>query len=347
MRVDADLASLLQAARDVATRYGHPSTAAEHVLLAYAESPDGIALSESAIHIEELVRLLKARLSTNQAVTGYRGGEARGIDARDALGRIRSARGLWQRLFKPLTATEVVDTLLTQELAPVAEASRFDLAEVLAFHDDALAEARRRWHLDVGWEHALFVAFGRKSLRAPLEAAGVDASAVCTALDRLLRASGPIALRLPDCEKLVTLACVHANTSGKTLSIAPLAVLVLRHRTIVRGLAAGRVDPFDVIYALAHGRPLATDHDVSGEVDVVFFDDQYTTQEFVVKVLTSVFELPADRAQDLMMRVHQSGSGRVGPFRADDARERLAKVRAMAEKALIPLRLEAAPSKQS
>jgi len=299
-------------------------------------------LSGYVIDIQELVRLLHARLAATQAVNGYRGGQAREVPVRELLESASSARPFWQRVFQPLTDTGLIEALIADELKDVARASRFDLTDVRAFYDGGIAEARRRRHIESFCEHALFVAFGRKSLRAPLEAAGVDVSEVCTALDRLLRTSfGPIAA-LPTYARLVGLACAQANTSKMPISIEPLVVMMLRNRSLARALAACKVDSLEVIYALAHGRRSGQDVGLRGEVDVVFYNDVYTTMAFVVKVLSSVFEVPEQEARALMMHVHLDGSARIGPFAADDARERLARVDAMATPEGMPLRIELA-----
>ena len=53
---------------------------------------------------------------------------------------------------------------------------------------------------------------------------------------------------------------------------------------------------------------------------VLLHNDDYTTQEFVVWVLESVFRKPRAEAVEVMMRVHRSGIGLAG------ARDRRAKI---------------------
>jgi len=54
-------------------------------------------------------------------------------------------------------------------------------------------------------------------------------------------------------------------------------------------------------------------HDVG---DVVLLNDDYTTMEFVVKILQSVFHKPEPDAFRIMMQVHLEGSGVCGAYTA-------------------------------
>jgi ATP-dependent Clp protease adaptor protein ClpS len=58
--------------------------------------------------------------------------------------------------------------------------------------------------------------------------------------------------------------------------------------------------------------------------DVIFFNDDYTPMDFVVKLLTEVFKHSVESAVDVMMRVHNEGSSVVGTYFyeiADEKRE--------------------------
>ncbi len=79
---------------------------------------------------------------------------------------------------------------------------------------------------------------------------------------------------------------------------------------------------------------------VSGErATVTFYDDAYTTMEFVVDVLRSVFELSQEDAQAATQAVHGHGASRIGVFDTTDARARLARARELAHVKGMPLRI--------
>ena len=76
---------------------------------------------------------------------------------------------------------------------------------------------------------------------------------------------------------------------------------------------------------------------------VIIYNDDFTTMEFVVHVLTTVFFKTPDEAERLMLTVHRSGKARVGTYSCDVARSKVAKATAMAREQNFPLRLESMP----
>jgi ATP-dependent Clp protease adaptor protein ClpS len=78
---------------------------------------------------------------------------------------------------------------------------------------------------------------------------------------------------------------------------------------------------------------------------VLLHNDDFTTQEFVVWILESVFQQPAAEAFAIMMRVHRSGLGIAGVFTRDVAETKLAATRRLAEQHEFPplVTMEPAP----
>lgn len=70
---------------------------------------------------------------------------------------------------------------------------------------------------------------------------------------------------------------------------------------------------------------------------VLLHNDDYTTQEFVVWVLETVFHKPRGEAFAIMMSVHQSGIGVAGIFTRDVAETKVKKTRHLAEQHEFPL----------
>ncbi|MBO4629539.1 MAG: ATP-dependent Clp protease adaptor ClpS [Treponema sp.] len=83
-----------------------------------------------------------------------------------------------------------------------------------------------------------------------------------------------------------------------------------------------------------------TSIEVPPEKDVVFYNDDYTTMEFVVEVLVSIFNKSHDDAEQLMTTVHNSGSAVVGTYTYDIAVSRTNLTRSIAKKNGFPLRVE-------
>jgi ATP-dependent Clp protease adaptor protein ClpS len=70
---------------------------------------------------------------------------------------------------------------------------------------------------------------------------------------------------------------------------------------------------------------------------VLLHNDDYTTQEFVVWVLESVFRKPLAEAVAIMMSVHRSGIGVAGIYTHDVAETKVKKTQQMAEQQEFPL----------
>jgi ATP-dependent Clp protease adaptor protein ClpS len=70
---------------------------------------------------------------------------------------------------------------------------------------------------------------------------------------------------------------------------------------------------------------------------VILFNDEVTTQEFVVEILINIFLKSPEEAIDLMMQVHLHGHAAVGVFSYDIARSRVEKALLNARLAHFPL----------
>jgi ATP-dependent Clp protease adaptor protein ClpS len=71
---------------------------------------------------------------------------------------------------------------------------------------------------------------------------------------------------------------------------------------------------------------------------VVLHNDDYTTMDFVVKVVMAVFHKPAAEATKIMLDVHRKGQGTVGVYTRDIALTRISQVHEMARQGEFPLR---------
>jgi len=88
------------------------------------------------------------------------------------------------------------------------------------------------------------------------------------------------------------------------------------------------------------------DIDVEEEVDlreprmyrVILHNDHYTTMDFVVEVLISVFHKPAAEATRIMLDVHRKGKGICGVYTYDIASSKVSLVHSMAKDREFPLR---------
>lgn len=79
---------------------------------------------------------------------------------------------------------------------------------------------------------------------------------------------------------------------------------------------------------------------------VIFHNDDFTTMEFVVKVLTLVFFKSTEEAETLMMAVHRKGQAIVGIYSYDVAVSKVRKATEMARSEGFPLRLTYTPAEE-
>ncbi len=70
---------------------------------------------------------------------------------------------------------------------------------------------------------------------------------------------------------------------------------------------------------------------------VLLHNDDYTTQDFVVWVLESIFQKPRTEAFAIMLSVHQSGLGVAGVFTHDAAETKVKATERLAEEHEFPL----------
>lgn len=71
---------------------------------------------------------------------------------------------------------------------------------------------------------------------------------------------------------------------------------------------------------------------------VLLLNDDYTTMEFVVYVLQSIFRLSETEAVQIMLHVHKNGMGVAGVYPRQIAETRVAQVEALAREYEYPLR---------
>ena len=76
---------------------------------------------------------------------------------------------------------------------------------------------------------------------------------------------------------------------------------------------------------------------------VLLHNDHYTTMEFVVQILESIFNKPGVEAVRIMLNVHERGIGVAGVFTPSVAETKVASVQSLAQKQGFPLKCTMEP----
>lgn len=76
---------------------------------------------------------------------------------------------------------------------------------------------------------------------------------------------------------------------------------------------------------------------------VVLLNDHYTTMEFVVYILETVFKKEPEEARRVMMNVHEQGAGTAGVYTKEIAETKVTIVHHLARQSEYPLRCEIEP----
>jgi ATP-dependent Clp protease adaptor protein ClpS len=74
------------------------------------------------------------------------------------------------------------------------------------------------------------------------------------------------------------------------------------------------------------------------EFRVILLNDDFTTMEFVVSVLMTVFHKPVPEATRIMLDVHKKGRGIVGTYTYDLAATKISQVHQLARQNGFPLK---------
>lgn len=86
-------------------------------------------------------------------------------------------------------------------------------------------------------------------------------------------------------------------------------------------------------------KPFADQHTKPPKMfQVLMHNDDYTSQDFVVAVLRSIFRKSGPEAQRIMLKIHTQGIGVAGTYTLDIAETKIAQVHALAKQRDFPLR---------
>ncbi len=225
-----------------------------------------------------------------------------------------------------------------------------DLAALIAA---AAADANRRRHRHITLEHLLLVMVRAEESAVVLRACGADPTELERELEEYLelieaqRTSPAIFDR--GAEETLRRAMMRALAAGRPeLRVwqALVEIPVAKESYAAMLIHAAGIERLDLLRYVSHGamRPEAAMPPSAARLHLRLHNDNYTTMEFVVEVLGKILDLPADQAQETMLAIHQSDSALVSTLPRDEALERVAQIRELAEAAGYPLRCSLEPA---
>jgi ATP-dependent Clp protease adaptor protein ClpS len=80
---------------------------------------------------------------------------------------------------------------------------------------------------------------------------------------------------------------------------------------------------------------------------VFLHNDDYTTMDFVVEILTNDFSKPSEEAMGIMLKVHEEGKAVAGIYSFEVAESKIHKVTEKARRSGFPLKLTMEPVQRS
>ena len=77
-----------------------------------------------------------------------------------------------------------------------------------------------------------------------------------------------------------------------------------------------------------------------GLYDVIFLNDNITTQEFVIRVLKQIFNKTQEQAEVIMKKIHNDGQGTVGSYVHEVAEQKGIETTLLARQEGMPLQIK-------
>ena len=223
----------------------------------------------------------------------------------------------------------------------------------------AFVEAHGKRHPFISVEHLLLAMLRPDAgVKAALASRGVDVDGLCSDLTQWIDEQSPAVQ--PDREvdtqptlgfqRVIQRAILKVQASHRpevTSADVLVAILGEKKSHAVSLLAKYNVTAFDTTYYESHGvappSPEPTDAEIgdvgdAAEVQIVFFNDDFTPMEFVVKLLERFFAMNRQDATEVMLEVHRQGSAVCGLYAREVAEPIVKAVLAHARSEGWPLR---------
>ncbi|MBA3453419.1 MAG: ATP-dependent Clp protease adaptor ClpS [Deltaproteobacteria bacterium] len=205
-------------------------------------------------------------------------------------------------------------------------------------------EARSRSHETLTSFHLLYGLLQDEAMAEAMRSHGGDVEALeDRVLARLDATVGEARVMTEDAQQVLSFALSVAIHGKRKATCIDLWAYLARSE-VVPMLEEAKLDPVAMLFTLAHG---CREPAISGsgpEVHVALRNDDYTTREFVIEALHTVFGIDEQAAEALTMKIHTEGRAVVARLPAAAARGKILEVREQAKPRAYPLWIASEPT---
>ena len=220
-------------------------------------------------------------------------------------------------------------------------------AELESALQRAFQESRGKRQAEIDVEHLLLALLDAPSVIGVLLGCGANLEALRRALGEEIAKRGAageqdeIATQPTLAfQRVVQRAILHVQSSAQesvTGAEALIAIFGEKDSRALRILQEHSVTRLGVTRFLAHAAAMPAPPSDAAELQVVIYNDDFTTMEFVIDVLQKFFAMNREEAADAMMEIHQQGKAVCGLYSRQDAQGLVAEVTDYAERHGHPL----------
>jgi ATP-dependent Clp protease adaptor protein ClpS len=204
-------------------------------------------------------------------------------------------------------------------------------------------EQRSRGHATLSSLHVLYGLLQDETIAEAVRAVRGDVGAL---EDRVLAAldapSDHQAVVTSDARTLLERAARGAWQQERDTTVTDLWAYLVRSE-VAALLEECKVDALGVLHVLVHTTALPALADGAGDVHVVILNDDYTTRDFVVEMLETVFALTEEVALEKTLAAHTGGKTIVARLPMSMANEKIRAARELARAQRFPLWIAAEP----
>lgn len=329
----AEASGIVEVAGALAREHRHHAIEPEHLLVALLRHDRiEIVLAQRALERELLEQAVLLHIAKWPAAGLYRDAPVEPVPSAhlEAL-LVRAGARRLMAFFRPVSFDDLANAACTEpRLAPLLDESRAASRSGNAILMQAETFSLSRGEQTLTFLHVLHVLVTQPAMGEALHELGVDSASLLVRLGEHLDEGPDPAHRLR-----------RNDRSSKSYE---LVNAMLGIRAVQELLADAGGSALALKRALVRSTGEIVDEsslpdEGEAKIDIVFHDDDFTTMEFVVQALDQAMAVPADEATALMLSVHAGGAKIVKTCPAREARSRIAKARALAREAGMPLRI--------